>query len=82
MGKKKLENNAVTTLSVDALRKQAGATLEHLGNKVVTVSRSGKIFIRQVKSRGKSYQQVCRHYYDSEGKRKIEIARLTWPSEK
>ena len=79
MAKNNTDKNGVTNLSVKSLLRQARASLEEKEDKVDTKKPVGKMFIRTVVSRGKRYQQVCRHYYDKDGRRRLELAKLVWP---
>lgn len=77
----KIVTTANVSLDLDSLnipgeKKGKG---KHSGS---VVTDDPKWFIRTVKAGRKTYQQVCRHYYDSDGKRKMEIGRVTWPERK
>lgn len=61
------------TLDIPGEKKDKGK------NSASVVTDEPKWFIRTVKAGRKTYQQVCRHYYDADGKRKMEIGRVTWP---
>jgi hypothetical protein len=77
------QENAVTNsgaLDISGIVEQAREDALKRPTKAVTVEhRPGLPFIRIVTSRGCRYRQVCRHIH-RDGKRVIEIARLSWPS--
>lgn len=86
MEKKRNDKNGVTNLHSKDLVKQIKASIEKEKAKKVTAlkyekTKVGRIFVTTVWSHGKPYKQVRRHILGQDGKRRTEIARLTWPSE-
>lgn len=79
MQEKDNSEKLVTSTSVEEILRQAEAYKEKQRPHKVTKPRTTNMFIRTQKVGGNIYHQVCRYYYDEEGKRKIEIAKVIWP---
>lgn len=64
----------VTTMSVSEVVEHARQDAAEKKLSVVTNRTNyGKAFLRTITVKGHRYQQLCRHYYDQDGRRRLQV---------